>query len=136
VDDDAKLVEMLAALLRESGYEVDEADHALAAVAAIVRAAPDLILADIRMPIVDGMGLVRELKSHSDSRNIPVVAVTGYDSPEVRKSAFEAGYIDYLAKPIDARKFPSQVAELLRRHKSKQKPAIGKRTGVKADKRA
>jgi len=122
VDDDAKLLEMLAALLREAGYEVDEADHALSAVASVVRAAPDLILADIRMPIVDGMGLVRELKSHSDSRHIPVVAVTGYDSPEVRKAAFEAGYSDYLAKPINAAKFPALIADLLRKHAPIPKP--------------
>lgn len=122
VDDDAELLELLATLLRAAGYEVDEAEHALAAVASVVRAVPDLILADIRMPIVDGLGLVRELKSHSDSKNIPVVAITGYDEPGARESALEAGYDDYLAKPINARRFPGQVAALLRRHKPKQKP--------------
>ena len=86
VDDDPQILEVFAALLEEAGYEVEQAEHALAAVAAIVRAPPDLILADIRMPIVDGLGLVRELKAHADSRQIPVIAVTGYDNPETREA--------------------------------------------------
>ena len=120
VDDDPQILEVFAALLEEAGYEVEQAEHALAAVAAIVRAPPDLILADIRMPIVDGLGLVRELKAHADSRQIPVIAVTGYDNPETREAALKAGYDDYITKPIDPRRFPRQIARILRRAKSKQ----------------
>jgi DNA-binding response OmpR family regulator len=111
---------VFAALLEEAGYEVEQAEHALAAVAAIVRGPPDLILADIRMPIVDGLGLVRELKAHADSRQIPVIAVTGYDNPETREAALKAGYDDYITKPIDPRRVPRQIARILRRPKSKQ----------------
>ena len=120
VDDDPRILELYSALLEDAGYEVEQAEHALEAIASIVRATPDLILADIRMPIVDGMGLVTELKAHSDSRNIPVVAVTGYDSPESRKSALEAGYDEYITKPVDPRKFPAQIAKILGRSKSKR----------------
>jgi len=120
VDDDPQILEMYSLLLQEAGYAVEQAEHSLAAIAAIVRSAPDLILADIRMPIVDGMELVRELKSHSDSRNIPVVAVTGYDSPETRQAALEAGYADYITKPIDPRRFPAHIAKLLRPAKVKR----------------
>jgi DNA-binding response OmpR family regulator len=120
VDDDPKILELFSALLQEAGYDVEPAEHALAAVAAVVRQPPDLILADIRMPIVGGKDLVRELKSHSDSRQIPVVAVTGYDSPEARDSALKAGYDEYMTKPIDARRFPQQIAELLRRFEGQQ----------------
>lgn len=120
VDDDPRIREVFSALLEEAGYEVEQAEHALAAVAAIVRAPPDLILADIRMPIVDGVGLVRELKAHADSRQIPVIAVTGCDNPETRKAALKAGYDDYITKPIDPRRFPRQIARILRRPTSKQ----------------
>ncbi|HWX22117.1 MAG TPA: response regulator [Candidatus Binatia bacterium] len=116
VEDDSAIQELYCNLLREAGYEVEGAEHALAAVCAVVRATPDLILADIRMPIIDGRDLVRELKSHSDSQHIPVVAITGHDSPEMRESALQAGYADYITKPIDPRRFPEQIAELLRRH--------------------
>src|SRR5437868_4883441 len=57
VDDDPQILDLFSALLQKAGYRVDKAEHALAAVAAVVRAAPDLILADIRMPIVDGKEL-------------------------------------------------------------------------------
>lgn len=64
VEDDPQSLEVYSALLTEAGYLVDKADHALAAICAVVRAVPDLILADIGMPIIDGRELVRELKSH------------------------------------------------------------------------
>jgi CheY-like chemotaxis protein len=113
VDDEPEVLEVFSALLREVGYEVEAAENALAAIAAVVRAAPDLILADIRMPIVGGMDLARELKAHIDSRQIPVVAFTGYDSPKMRKAALKAGYDDYLAKPTDPGPFLDKIERLL-----------------------
>jgi two-component system cell cycle response regulator DivK len=121
VDDDPQILDLFGALLEKAGYEVNKAEHALAAVAAVVRSAPDLILADIRMPIVDGKELAHELKSHPDSREIPVIAVTGYDAPGTRESALKAGYDDYVTKPIDAKTFPDQVAGFLKRFKPKKK---------------
>ena len=114
VDDDPDAVEVLSALLESAGYEVEGAEHALAAVCAVVRSAPDLVLSDIRMPIVDGMGLATELKTHLDTRDIPVVAMTGYDTPSMREAALKAGYDGYIAKPIDAKRFPEQIAKFLR----------------------
>ena len=118
VDDDAQSLAVFSALLSTAGYRVDQADHALAAIFAVVRHAPDLILADIRMPIMDGKELVLELKRHRDSRHIPVVALTGYDTPGMRESAIKAGYDDYITKPIDACRFPAQIARILREHTS------------------
>ena len=114
VEDEPIVREFLAALLKRAGYVVEEAEHALAAICSIVRAVPDLILADIRMPIVDGLGLMRELRSHRDSRHIPVVAVTGLDTPKAREAARQAGCIGYITKPVDAKTFPDQIAEFLR----------------------
>lgn len=119
VDDEPDSLELFSALLSEAGYQVDQADNALAAICAVVRHAPDLVLADIRMPIVDGRELVREFKNHSDTRHIPVIALTGYNTPEMRESAHKAGYDDFIAKPIDPRRFPNQIAKLLRQHKLK-----------------
>jgi CheY-like chemotaxis protein len=115
VDDDPQVLEVFSKLLHEVGYEVESAENALTAIAAVVRAAPDLILADIRMPIVGGMDLARELKSHTDSRRIPVVAFTGYDRPGMREAALKAGYDEYLPKPTDPGLFLDQIEQLLRR---------------------
>ena len=55
VDDEPQVLEVFSTLLRESGYEVETAENALEAIAAVVRNAPNLILADVHMPIVGGM---------------------------------------------------------------------------------
>jgi CheY-like chemotaxis protein len=114
VEDDRDTRELLSALLRQAGYQVDAAEHALGAVCAVVRSAPDLVIADIRMPIVDGLGLAAELKAHQDTRHIPLIAVTGFDTAENRAAAAKAGYDGYIPKPIDAVQFPKQIAAFLR----------------------
>ena len=80
----------------------------------MVRAGADLILTDIRMPIMDGLGLVRELKAHEDTCDVPVVAMTGFDTPENRKAALQAGCVGYIAKPVDAHEFLGRIAEFIR----------------------
>jgi CheY-like chemotaxis protein len=114
VEDDSDFREILSRSLRKAGYEVQEAEHALGAICAMVRAGADLILTDIRMPIMDGLGLVRELKAHEDTRGVPVVAMTGFDTPENRTAALQAGCVAYFAKPIDARDLLGRIAEFIR----------------------
>src|SRR5215510_14709348 len=111
VDDDPAILEIFSLLLREAGYRVATAEHALAAAASVVSARPDLLLADIRMLNVDGKGLVAESKSSQDTKEIPVVAITGDAGPGAQEAAYKAGYDGYLTKPVDVRKFPQQVAK-------------------------
>ena len=113
VEDDADVREILSRVLRTAGYEVQEAGNALGAVCAMVRAGADLVLTDINMPIMNGFGLVRELKAHEDTRRVPVVAVTGFDTPERRAAALEAGCVGYITKPIDTDDFLSQIGGFL-----------------------
>jgi CheY-like chemotaxis protein len=120
VDDDPENLELFAALLSEAGYRVDKAANALAAICAVIRHAPDLVLADIRMPIIDGAELARELKRHRDSCHIPVVALTGYDTPGMRESALQSGYDDYITKPISLPRFHEQLAKVLRQGNPKR----------------
>jgi CheY-like chemotaxis protein len=89
--------------------------------AAAVRKRPDLVLADIRMPIVDGKALVAELKGSRDTKDIPIVAITGYDGPGAQEAAFRAGYDGYMTKPIDVRAFPTRIAEFLKKSPKKER---------------
>jgi CheY-like chemotaxis protein len=114
VEDESVIGEMLSLVLQKAGYEVEVVEHAFAAICAMVRAGADLVLTDLRMPIIDGLGLVRELKSHKDTRHIPIIVVTGHDTPEYRAAALEAGCIGYITKPIEPGKFPEQIAKFLR----------------------
>lgn len=120
VDDDPETLELFSALLSEAGYQVDKAANALGAICAVIRHAPDLVLADIRMPIIDGAELARELKSYRESCHIPVVALTGYDAPGMRESALQSGYDDYITKPIELRGFQEQLRRLLGQDKTKR----------------
>jgi two-component system cell cycle response regulator DivK len=113
VEDEADVREVLSRTLRSAGYEVMEASHALGAICAMVRSGADLILTDIRMPVVDGLDLVRELKSHDDTRHIPIMAVSGMVTPESRTAALEAGCVGFIAKPIDTAVFLKQIAQVL-----------------------
>jgi CheY-like chemotaxis protein len=121
VDDEPAILEIFSLLLREAGYSVETAEHALAAVAAVVRKRPDLVLADIRMPIVDGKALVAELKSSRDTKDIPIVAITGYDGPGAQDAAYRAGYDGYMTKPVDVRTFPTRIAEFLQKSGKKER---------------
>src|SRR5881392_995862 len=84
VEDDTDVREILSRVLRTAGYEVQKAGHALGGVCAIVRARANLVLTDINMPIMDGFGLVQELKAHEDTRRVPVAVITEFDTPENR----------------------------------------------------
>jgi DNA-binding LytR/AlgR family response regulator len=75
---------------------VAEADSGVAALTAIARYQPDLVLLDLQMPGLDGFGVVRELKT---GKHLPVVViVTAYDQYAIQ--AFDAGAVDYLLKPV------------------------------------
>ncbi len=66
---------------------------------------PDLILTDIKMPQMDGFQLLSILKADNHLKDIPVIAITANAMPKDIKQGLEAGFVDYLTKPLDVRKF-------------------------------
>ena len=97
--EDARYV--LRAFLESGGYEVLEAANGREAIEAAARERPALILMDLNMPVLDGFAATLRLRGQRDTRDMPVLAVTAYDSPESRAAARAVGCDDYLAKPID-----------------------------------
>jgi DNA-binding response OmpR family regulator len=77
VDDDAGVVQTFAHMLRLEGYEVLTALDAATALRAAEAFHPDALLLDLRMPHIDGVALLRELRQHADQRATPVAIVTG-----------------------------------------------------------
>ena len=120
VEDDPEVMKLYNALLTRNGYEVIEANYALPALFRVIHSPPDLVLADLDMPIMNGFELIAQFKSHLETRDIPVVVVTGSVSEASRAAAFKAGCAAYLTKPVDAKEFLAQVAELLPGRKRKQ----------------
>jgi two-component system, cell cycle response regulator DivK len=120
VDDDPVVMKMFSTLLVRGGYEVIQASYALPALFRAGSSPPDLILADLKMPMMNGMEMIELFKGHVDTRDIPIVVVTGSDSEESRKAAFKAGCAGYLTKPIKAAEFLAQIEKFLQGHKSKK----------------
>lgn len=75
---------------------------------------PDLILLDISMPLIDGFEVLRRLRSHAGTCAIPVIAVSANAMPRDIARAMDAGFDDYLTKPLDIRKFVDVITEKLK----------------------
>jgi len=77
VDDDEGVTQTFARMLRLEGYQVRTAVSAETGLREAEHSHPDAIILDLRMPLVDGLGFLRQLRSHDDQRKTPVAIVTG-----------------------------------------------------------
>ncbi|HAV64781.1 MAG TPA: hybrid sensor histidine kinase/response regulator [Verrucomicrobiales bacterium] len=100
VDDIAPNRNLLRQTLEPRGYEVLLASNGLMALKVVERTQPDVILMDVNMPDMDGYEACRQLKSQADLATIPVIFITANDDPESLVRGFEAGGVDYIAKPF------------------------------------
>src|SRR5262249_23606857 len=97
-DDERELRDILVGFLRGEGYEVDGFEDGEAALAALRGTPYDLVLTDLRMPRLDGVGLLKEaLEIYPD---ILVIVMTGFATIESAVDAMRLGAYDYLAKPV------------------------------------
>ena len=114
VDDHEDNIELLRARLEARGYEVEGANDGQAALDAVRRVCPDLILLDVMMPKMDGMEVVKRLKSNKALPFIPVIMQTALDSTENKVEGLDAGADDYITKPINFAELEARVNSLLR----------------------
>jgi diguanylate cyclase (GGDEF)-like protein len=120
VDDHEDNIEVLRARLEARGYEVEGATNGQAALDTVVKFCPDLILLDVMMPDMDGLEVVRRLKSNKSLPFIPVIMQTALDSTERMVAGLEAGADDYVTKPINFAELEARVRSLLRIKKLQQ----------------
>ena len=114
VDDHEDNIELLRARLEARGYEVFGANDGQAALDQVEEVRPDLILLDVMMPKMDGMEVVRRLKSNRNLPFIPVIMQTALDSTENKVEGLDAGADDYITKPINFAELEARVNSLLR----------------------
>jgi two-component system cell cycle response regulator len=114
VDDHEDNIELLRARLEARGYEVHGASDGFAALEAVERVCPDLILLDVMMPKMDGMEVVKRLKANKGLPFIPVIMQTALDSTENKVEGLDAGADDYITKPINFAELEARVNSLLR----------------------
>ncbi|MBA3029908.1 MAG: response regulator [Proteobacteria bacterium] len=99
VDDEAAFLETLVKRLNKRGLNVLEAHDAKAGLAILNREAVDIVVLDVRMPEMDGIQALREIKKINPM--IEVIMLTGHASVEVAIQGMELGAFDYLMKPTD-----------------------------------
>ncbi len=109
VDDEVPNLQLLNQVLSEAGYRaLRSARRPQLAIESALAQPPDLILLDVRMPEMDGFEVCQRLKQEEQTRNIPVIFVSALQNVEDRLRGFEAGGVDFIAKPF-------QMPEILAR---------------------
>ena len=113
VDDDAPIRRMLERTLVAEGYEVRSAADGGAALASIERSAPDVVVLDVAMPGMDGLGVCRRVRAKG--LVLPILLLTARDAVDDRVAGLDAGADDYLVKPFAAEELLARLRALLRR---------------------
>jgi len=117
VDDDPDALEVVKRILRRCQARVSTATSAAEALTLLSRDQPDVVLADIGLPHVDGYEFVRRVRAlpQGEARDVPVAALTAFARSEDRRQAMLAGFDIHVAKPVDPAELVAVVGRLARR---------------------
>lgn len=115
VDDEVNIRNALAKMLEKQGHSVMTAGNGDEALARMTAGSYGLVLLDLKMPGLDGMGLLRRIKEISPDTE--VIVITAYGSVETAVEAMKAGAYDYLSKPIDKERFPIMIDQCLEKQR-------------------
>jgi type IV pilus assembly protein PilB len=114
-DDNQIIIKLLVNILESDNYHVVSADNGLDALKLVHQEKPDLIITDYLMPQMDGMELIRKIKSQLSTRLIPIIMLTAKDKVDSEVAVIDAGADDYITKPLNAKQILARVARLLQR---------------------
>ena len=117
VDDDQKVHQALKAQLSKQNFLLESAFDGFQAGVKVAQSKPDLIILDIFMPGIDGFEVCRMVRDNDNFKEIKILAMTGYDTPENKERILESGADAYLAKPITRQVLCGQVHEMLSENK-------------------
>lgn len=113
VEDTEHSMELMTYLLEAYGHQVFPAGSGEAGMALARSTHPDVIIMDLQLPGIDGYEALRELRTSEDTRTIPVIAVTAFAMVGDRDQALQAGFDDYVTKPIDPTTFVLTIEQRL-----------------------
>lgn len=113
VEDDLPLRKMMCAFLGANGFRTEAAGNGEEALSHIEHVMPDLVIADVMMPVMNGYELTQELRQAYPL--LPIMLVTALDSLDSKRTGFTTGADDYLTKPVDLDELLLHVNALLRR---------------------
>jgi CheY-like chemotaxis protein len=120
VDDSKDICFLWRRIFEKQGAEVRTVESAEEALNTLKNYAPDVIVSDLSMPGLDGFELMEHLKNLSLRRAsgglVPVIAVSGYDDPALKERSIQAGFAEYVLKPVTASDLVGKVAGLFEPH--------------------
>lgn len=128
IEDHPASMEMMVFLLQAFGYATLAAADGEQGLATALRELPDLIVCDVHLPKRDGYDVVRALKASPQTQGIPVIAVTALAMVGDREKLLQAGFDDYVSKPVEPERFVEQVEN----HLPEQRRARPVREAVRA----
>ncbi|HEY0004878.1 MAG TPA: response regulator [Pyrinomonadaceae bacterium] len=113
VDDVVDNIVLISLDLQQQGYRVITASNGEEAVRVATLAVPDIILMDIGMPQLDGLGATRKIRENEALQSIPVIAITAFSTDGFRRAAYDVGFDGFLTKPIDFNRLHDLIRRLL-----------------------
>lgn len=113
-DDNSDMRGYVERLLREAGYQVVAVADGRAAVDAAQNSLPDLVLSDVMMPVLDGFGVIRALRTDDRTSDVPIILLSARAGEEASIEGIAAGADDYLVKPFSARELIARVEGAMR----------------------
>ncbi len=114
-EDDHDIVRLLTRHMRREGFEVVHAQDGEEALALFPTSGASLVISDVEMPRLDGLGFLRGLREHPAGRHLPVMMLTAMGDENYVVRAFELGADDYVLKPFSAREVTARIRRMLRR---------------------
>ena len=100
--------------LEALGYETISVANGQEALDQVSTEAPDLILLDVMMPVLDGFHVCRTLKAHDETRLIPIIMMTALDATKDRVQGIKAGADDFLTKPVNEEELLARIETALK----------------------
>lgn len=113
VDDSADNLAVISLFLQHQGYRVVTANNGEDAVNVAAQTLPNVILMDINLPGLDGLGATRKIRETEALREVPVIAITAFGTEGFQRAAYDVGVAGYLTKPIDLDRMHQLIARLL-----------------------
>jgi CheY-like chemotaxis protein len=132
VDDEPDAVRLLTEILESIGARVTMATSGAAALEKITTALPDVLVADLGMPLMDGFELIRRIRAIDNRRvrDVPAAALTAYARSEDRVRTLQAGFEMHLPKPVDPLELASAIKALARRGSREDRDSKQRTDGV------
>jgi two-component system, cell cycle response regulator DivK len=118
VEDDDMLQEILAERLKLRGYAVEVAGDGQQGVDLALATKPDIVLMDMRLPILNGWDATRKLKAQPETQHIPVIALTAHSLVGDREDSLAAGCDEYEPKPVNFDRLVRKIEQLVAKEES------------------